>query len=241
MGYCLLGAICYPISAFIIRVIPHSFNMIQRKTLFVVSCFAIAAFGAGCFPAATPPAATSTAVTPTPAATPVTTDAYSTTTPTMTNETLAFPGVLPDVQVNNQIVRIKTTKGEIVFELLPAEGPRAASNFAYLAGKKFYDGLTFHRVEPGFVIQGGDPLGNGTGGPGYSFQDDPVKLPYKKGIVAMANAGPNTNGSQFFIMLGDTPLPPAYSIFGRVISGQEVVDHIAVGDVMTSVTVEGKK
>lgn len=217
--------------------------MIQRKTLFVVSCFAIAAFGAGCLSASTPSAATptSSASTPTPAPTPVTTDANSTSTPTMTNEPLAFPGILPDAEVNNKIVRIKTTKGEIVFEVLASEGPRAASNFVYLANKTFYNGLTFHRVEPGFVIQGGDPLGNGTGGPGYSFQDDPVKLPYKKGIVAMANAGPNTNGSQFFIMLGDTPLPPAYSIFGRVISGQEVVDQIAVGDVMTSVTVEDKK
>lgn len=154
---------------------------------------------------------------------------------------LAFPGVLPEAETANKIVRIKTTKGEIVFELLPKEGPRAASNFVYLATKKFYDGLTFHRVVPGFVIQGGDPLGTGTGGPGYQFEDDPVKLPYNKGIVAMANAGPNTNGSQFFIMLENNPLPPNYSIFGRVLSGQDVVSQIQVGDKMTDVTVEEKK
>jgi cyclophilin family peptidyl-prolyl cis-trans isomerase len=159
----------------------------------------------------------------------------------MMNEQLAFPGVLPESETANKIVRLNTTKGEIVFELLPKEGPNAASNFVYLAKKKFYDGLTFHRVVPGFVIQGGDPLGNGTGGPGYSFQDDDVKLPYAKGIVAMANAGPDTNGSQFFIMLEDNPLPPAYSIFGRVLSGQDVVSKIQVGDVMSTVTVEEKK
>lgn len=151
---------------------------------------------------------------------------------------LAFPGILPDAQVVNKIVRIITTKGEIVFELLPDQGPKAASNFVYLAKQKFYDGLTFHRVVPSFVIQGGDPLGTGTGGPGYSFADDLVSLPYKKGIVAMANAGPNTNGSQFFIMLEDNPLPSSYSIFGRVVSGMDVVKKIQVGDRMTSVTIE---
>lgn len=156
-------------------------------------------------------------------------------------EPLAFPGILPDTQVANKIARLKTTKGVIVFELLPKEGPNAASNFAYLVGRKFYDGLTFHRVVPGFVIQGGDPQGSGFGGPGYAFEDDKVNLPYKKGIVAMANSGPDTNGSQFFIMLEDNPLPPAYSIFGRVISGQDVVDKIEVGDKIAEVTIEAKK
>lgn len=159
----------------------------------------------------------------------------------MTTPALAFPGILPPAEVTNKIVRIKTTKGEITFELLPTEGPKATSNFVYLAKLKFYDGLTFHRVVPGFVVQGGDPQGTGMGGPGYSFEDDAVKLPYNKGIVAMANAGPNTNGSQFFIMLDDNPLPPNYSIFGRVISGQDVVSKIVVGDVMTSVAVENAK
>lgn len=168
-------------------------------------------------------------------------NSFAATSSPMTNEQLAFPGVLPDAEVSQKIVRLKTTKGEIVFELLPTEGPKAASNFVYLATKKFYDGLTFHRVVPGFVIQGGDPLGNGTGGPGYQFQDDPVRLSYDKGIVAMANAGPNTNGSQFFIMLDENPLPPSYSVFGRVLSGQDVVSKIQMGDVMTTVTIEDKK
>jgi cyclophilin family peptidyl-prolyl cis-trans isomerase len=156
------------------------------------------------------------------------------------NEPLAFPGVLPESETN-KLVHLKTTKGDIVFEMLPKEGPNAASNFAYLTKRKFYDGLTFHRVVPGFVIQGGDPEGTGMGGPGYRFEDDKVNLPYNAGIVAMANAGPNTNGSQFFIMLEDNPLPPQYSIFGRVVTGLDVVRKIGVGDKMVSVTLEDKK
>lgn len=159
---------------------------------------------------------------------------------TSMNQQYAFPGVLPETETN-KVVHLKTTKGDITFEMLPKEGPNAASNFAYLAKQKFYDGLTFHRVVPGFVIQGGDPEGSGMGGPGYRFEDDPVHLPYNAGIVAMANAGPNTNGSQFFIMLEDNPLPPSYSIFGRVTSGMDIVRKITVGDKMLSVTLEDKK
>ncbi len=146
--------------------------------------------------------------------------------------------LLSDEEVTGKIVRITTEKGEIVFELLPEEGPCAVSNFVTLVKQGFYDGLNFHRVEPGFVIQGGDPNGNGTGGPGYRFDDDAVKLDYNKGIVAMANRGPNTNGSQFFIMLSDYPLPPQYTIFGRVLEGQDVVNSIVVGDVMETVVLE---
>ena len=99
--------------------------------------------------------------------------------------------------------------------------------------------MTFHRVVPGFVIQGGDPSGNGTGGPGYRFEDEPVTRKYDKGIVAMANAGPDTNGSQFFIMLEDNPtLPPSYTIFGKVTLGQEVVDKIQVGDIIQKIVIE---
>lgn len=158
----------------------------------------------------------------------------------MTDEKLAFPGLLPDAETTNKIVRIKTTKGEIVFELLPKEGPKAASNFVYLTKKTFYNGLIFHRKET-WVIQGGDPLGSGMGGPGYSFEDDKVNLPYNRGIVAMANSGPNTNGSQFFIMTKDVPLGPDYSIFGKVISGMEVADQIMPGDTMTEIVIEAKK
>jgi cyclophilin family peptidyl-prolyl cis-trans isomerase len=151
----------------------------------------------------------------------------------------SFPGVLPESETDAR-VRIKTSKGDIVVQLLPKEGPNDASNFVYLIKQKFYDGLIFHRYEPGFVIQGGDPLGNGTGGPGYRFADDKVSLSYERGIVAMANAGANTNGSQFFIMLDNVPLPPSYSIFGRVVEGLNVVDQIRVGDVMTTVSIEQK-
>ncbi|MSR84872.1 peptidylprolyl isomerase [Candidatus Uhrbacteria bacterium] len=139
---------------------------------------------------------------------------------------LAFPGVLPAAEVNKKI-RIKTTHGDIVIQLMADQGPKAASNFIYLVKRGFYDGTIFHRVIPGFMIQGGDPTGTGRGGPGYQFANDEVKLPYKDGIVAMANAGRDTNGSQFFIMVADYPLPPDYSVFGKVVSGLDVVHKIA--------------
>jgi cyclophilin family peptidyl-prolyl cis-trans isomerase len=149
-----------------------------------------------------------------------------------------FPGTYPVDQLQGKKAVIVTNKGTIEFQILP-DSPKAASNFIFLALDHFYDGLTFHRVVPGFVIQGGDPIGNGTGGPGYKFEDEPVTLKYDKGIVAMANAGPNTNGSQFFIMLDNHPeLPPNYTIFGKVLSGQDVVDKIAVGDKMQSVAIQ---
>jgi len=146
------------------------------------------------------------------------------------------PPALPVEQITSKKAVIVTNKGTIEFQFLP-DAPLAASNFIFLASDHFYDGLTFHRVVPGFVIQGGDPTGTGSGGPGYQFNDEKVTRPYNKGIVAMANAGPNTNGSQFFIMLADNPLPPQYTIFGQVISGQDVVDKIQVGDVMQSVSI----
>lgn len=153
-----------------------------------------------------------------------------------------FPGVLPAAEIHGKQARLETDKGTIVFELLDGEAPKTVSNFVALAKSGFYDGLTFHRVVPGFVIQGGDPLGNGTGGPGYKFEDEPVKLDYQAGIVAMANAGPDTNGSQFFIVLEDQPtLPKDYTIFGRVTSGMDAVRAIVQGDHMTTVTIEDLK
>lgn len=178
--------------------------------------------------------------TTTPDATLVTTSTKELPTSMAPSGPLAFPGILPDSAFVKKFVHLQTTKGEIVFELLPKEGPKAASNFMYLVNNKFYDGLTFHRVIRGFMIQGGDPTGTGSGGPGYQFEDDVVKLPYNVGIVAMANAGPNTNGSQFFIMDADTPLQPDYSVFGRVVTGIDVVHKIVQGDKMTSVTLESK-
>jgi cyclophilin family peptidyl-prolyl cis-trans isomerase len=167
----------------------------------------------------------------------------ATQTATMTNAKKSYtsaPTPMPARDLRNKKAVIETNKGTIEFEIYP-EASQAASNFIFLTNEGFYDNLTFHRVVPGFVIQGGDPLGNGTGGPGYRFNDEPVKREYDKGIVAMANSGPNTNGSQFFIMLEDNPdLPAKYTIFGKVTEGQEVVDQIQTGDVMSKVTIAPK-
>ena len=142
----------------------------------------------------------------------------------------------------SHLITLKTNFGEIRLETYEADAPKAVQNFIALAEKGFYDGLIFHRVIKGFMIQGGDPNCTpvpkndqgvcGTGGPGYKFEDElnpaaaSYKEGYKKGVVAMANAGPDTNGSQFFIMLEDTPLPHNYTIFGKVVAGQDVVDAI---------------
>ena len=122
---------------------------------------------------------------------------------------------------------IDTTAGTLTAELFPGDAPRTVNNFVFLSRDGFYEGVIFHRVIPGFMIQGGDPTGTGRGGPGYKFEDEPVKRRYDRGTLAMANAGPNTNGSQFFIMHSDYGLPPNYTIFGKVTSGEEVVDAIA--------------
>ena len=162
--------------------------------------------------------------------------------PLAKNKRLAqFPGILKPEVLQNKKVVIATKKGVIQIEVYP-EASMSASNFLILAANGFYDGLIFHRVDKDPpVIQGGDPLGNGTGGPGYAFPDEPVTRSYKKGTVAMANAGPNTNGSQFFIMTADYSFPPNYTIFGAVIAGGDVVDKIAVGDVMDKVVVQNLK
>ncbi len=132
------------------------------------------------------------------------------------------------------LITLKTSLGDIQFETYDADAPKTVQNFITLANKGFYNNVIFHRVIPGFMIQGGDPTGTGTGGPGYTFADElnpatpSYQAGYKKGVVAMANAGPNTNGSQFFIMLADYPLPNNYTIFGKVTRGQDVVDAIGV-------------
>jgi cyclophilin family peptidyl-prolyl cis-trans isomerase len=128
-----------------------------------------------------------------------------------------------------RLVTIETAKGKIVITVDGGLAPAAAGNFVALAGCGFYDRVVFHRLVPGFVIQGGDPTGTGTGGPGYEFADEPVVGEYLRGAVAMANAGPNTNGSQFFIILDDLTgkLDKNYSLFGHVTSGMEVADAIA--------------
>jgi cyclophilin family peptidyl-prolyl cis-trans isomerase len=123
--------------------------------------------------------------------------------------------------------RIETTAGTMTAELFVGDAPMTVNNFVFLARDGFYDGVIFHRVIRGFMIQGGDPTGTGRGGPGYRFNDEPVKRRYSRGTLAMANAGPNTNGSQFFIMHADYDLPPSYTIFGKLLTGEEIVDAIA--------------
>lgn len=122
---------------------------------------------------------------------------------------------------------LETSCGTIEIALDPELAPQTVNNFVFLAGEGFYDGLTFHRVVPGFVIQGGDPAGDGTGGPGYEFPDELPTDGYPPGAVAMANSGPDTNGSQFFIVTGDaSALPNAYSRFGEVTEGLDVARRI---------------
>jgi cyclophilin family peptidyl-prolyl cis-trans isomerase len=166
----------------------------------------------------TPPPATKNQAVPPSAPTPIT----KPTTPTKDTSMTPYTAY----------AKITTNKGAMTIGFYGKEAPKTVENFLTLTKKGFYDGITFHRVIPGFMIQGGDPSGNGTGGPGYKFNDeiDPTNALYKRGyargVVAMANAGPNTNGSQFFIMHKDYPLPPSYTIFGEVISGIETVDAI---------------
>jgi cyclophilin family peptidyl-prolyl cis-trans isomerase len=142
--------------------------------------------------------------------------------------------------------------GEFVIQLYPDKAPVTVNSFVFLARQGFYNGTTFHRVLKGFMAQGGDPTGTGTGGPGYAFANEANDLTFDKaGVVAMANAGPNTNGSQFFITFGPTPLSESdYTIFGQVISGMDVVNGITLrdpsqnptftGDVIQSITISEK-
>lgn len=162
---------------------------------------------------------------------------------------IAIVGVIIYLSINSKpnmnsekTAVVETSLGAFKFKFYENDAPKTSANFIKLAGQNYFDGLIFHRVVPGFVIQGGDPLcaanpaedkGQcGTGGPGYKFEDEldsstaSYQEGYKKGVVAMANSGPNTNGSQFFVMLRDYPLPNNYTIFGKVIEGQEVVDQI---------------
>jgi len=138
-------------------------------------------------------------------------------------------------QKATHMVLIQTNMGNITIQTYDTDAPKTVQNFITLAQKGFYNGLIFHRVVKGFVIQAGDPNGDGTGGPGYKFEDElnpatqSYKDGYQKGVVAMANSGSNTNGSQFFIMLADMQLRHAYTIFGKVIKGQDIVD--AIGNV----------
>jgi cyclophilin family peptidyl-prolyl cis-trans isomerase len=132
-------------------------------------------------------------------------------------------------QSKSYAATLQTSKGDITVELLPGDAPQTVNNFVFLAREGFYDDVKFHRIIRGFMVQTGDPTGTGAGGPGYRFKDEPVTRDYTRGTVAMANAGPNTNGSQFFIMHGSQGLPKSYTIFGQVTDAPslETLDKIA--------------
>lgn len=178
---------------------------------------------------------------------PVTTDNYYNTDNLVRNaKEPVTPPTLPEIKNREQlpmttttnkeqityIATLHTSEGDIEITFNNNETPKTVENFVTLAKKNFYDNTIFHRVIKGFMIQGGDPDGDGTGGPGYTFDDEPFTGKYTRGAVAMANRGPNTNGSQFFIMHADYPLPPNYTIFGRVTKGMDVVDAIATAEVI---------
>lgn len=137
-------------------------------------------------------------------------------------------------------VRMETNRGVVGIHLYPEHAPKTVNNFIFLAQEGFYDGVAFHRVIDGFVVQGGDPTGTGRGGPGYRFADETEGNPLQHDahVLSMANAGPNTNGSQFFITLGPQPhLDGKHTVFGKVVEGHEVVDSIRKGDRMEKVRV----
>lgn len=234
----------------------YPLKTMRASSFAFVSCLmGLVVLGAGCGSASDSP-------------TPTASSTVLSLTPTSTamSPTLRFPGVRPVAELQKK-VRIKTTMGDIVVQMDPEAGPNAVSNFVYLVEQNFYQGIIFHRVISGFMIQGGDPTGTGMSGPGYTIPDDVVKnMPtrdypiggrtdrmtyYPKGTVAMARtSAPNSGGSQFFIMVDDYPFNPAtYAVLGRVISGQDVADAISnverddsdrpLQDVkMTSVTIE---
>jgi peptidyl-prolyl cis-trans isomerase B (cyclophilin B) len=145
------------------------------------------------------------------------------------------------IDVTQEIaVSIETNRGTIELTLRPQDAPKTVNNFVFLAGQGYYDGVKFHRVIADFMIQTGDPTGTGRGGPGYTFADEVKSNPLKheRGVISMANAGPNTNGSQFFITHVPTPhLNGKHTVFGKVTKGQDVVDAIRQGDVMVRVKV----
>jgi len=149
----------------------------------------------------------------------------------------------PEMQIDTNksyTATVDTDKGLIELELYAQHAPKTVNNFVFLAKEGFYDGVSFHRVIPDFVIQGGDPTGTGMGGPGYKFEDE-VKgnpLRHERGVISMANAGPNTNGSQFFITHSpQAHLNGKHTVFGKVVKGLDVVDKIQAGDTMQRVTI----
>ncbi len=152
----------------------------------------------------------------------------------------------PEMQIDKDktyLATVETNQGTIEVELYPENAPKTVNNFVFLAREGFYDGISFHRVIPDFMIQGGDPTGTGRGGPGYKFEDETKGNPlvHERGSLSMANAGPNTNGSQFFIAHSPQPhLDGKHTVFGKVVNGLDVVDSIKQGDKMEKVTISEK-
>ena len=149
----------------------------------------------------------------------------------------------PEMQIDpseSYTATIATNRGDIILDLYPEHAPNTVNNFVFLAKEGFYDGVSFHRVIPNFMIQGGDPTCSGRGGPGYRFADELTDNPlrHETGSLSMANAGPNTNGSQFFITHAPQPhLDGKHTVFGKVVSGQDIVDSIQQGDTIQTVTI----
>ena len=158
----------------------------------------------------------------------------------MTAKQWSTPPVMQIDPKKTYKVTIETIRGPIVLDLYPEHAPKTVNNFVFLVNQGYYDGVTFHRVIADFMIQGGDPTGTGRGGPGYKFEDE-VKgnpLRHETGVLSMANAGPNTNGSQFFITHSPQPhLDGKHTVFGKVTSGMEVVNAVRQGDKMIKVVV----
>src|SRR3954447_5832508 len=215
------------------RVVDSEGRLGSRRSWLVVAAFPLTIILTSC--GATPPLRIASAGTPNPvAATQVRETACWT-----NDQRTGGDNSMPQQYTEQPAMRIdpakvysgslETNKGTIQVEFYPGDAPVTVNNFVCLAEDGYFNNTPFHRIVKGFVIQGGDPTGTGSGGPGYKFADEPVTRDYERGTLAMANAGPNTNGSQFFIVLDDLrgKLPKNYTIFGRVTSGQEVVDAIA--------------
>jgi len=159
----------------------------------------------------------------------------------MSEKTYSAPPLMTIDPKKDYFATIETDKGNILLELFAADAPKTVNNFVFLAREGFYDGVVFHRVIPGFMAQGGDPTGTGRGGPGYTFADEFSGQRHGTGTLSMANAGPNTNGSQFFITYAPQPhLDGRHSVFGQMISDIEVLKAITNGDVMKRVIITEK-
>ena len=155
----------------------------------------------------------------------------------MSDQYSAPPEMAIDTEKQYQAI-MTTNKGVMTLDLFAKDTPNTVNSFVFLSREGFYNGVIFHRIISGFMLQGGDPTGTGTGGPGYKFADEKVTRDYIPGTLAMANSGPNTNGSQFFIMHGNVPLPKQYTIFGQATKGLDVIDIIAATPTTMSATGE---